>query len=1716
MLPKRVSSIKYLVSGAKYKIQNTIYGNLPKRKDFLRGLRQFKKLRIAEKATVIVYIFVFLFGSLSPYFPLIPSSPYPRMTENGKEIAAGVFENPPVNPYAPIKQTLADNSVDLTIKESSITYKVLSDNKKDYDIEKYRYGVTLSSGTRFNFGLESKEGLLPKVRIQNESGYFISYYPSGFEGKVTPKVEKNVISWEISDGITARYAMQQDRVKADYIVNEISNIKCQISNCQLEFEVSYGKIDQESKGIGQLSNVSLEEMPGGDLVLLNENAEEQFTIPASITFDKNKKEIGSEYRLSTNGKLLNIILSPEDLASATWPLTIDPVTIDASADATGTQYGNSRKIFRDSWGNLIAIFIDGTSGNYTRYKNYSSNTWSNPGDMGSSAADITGDLDSAGNIHVVFRNAGDIRYQKATVPRNGSNEISGTWTFTSSTFFIDDSALAARPSIIIANKGGGSGVEKVVVAYSVNTTGATPRGEIRFMQCDVSDDCTTAGNWKNASEEINGSGTCSDGATSGDAGLPDTTANAGCKGTTDIFFQKTDANTKHHVVLAQMPGSPKRNAGSVKKDLNGTFSDLNNLEDGSSGTTDNINSLTTTDYLYVGDLLPFSKVSIDIDTTNSNAQTFSTTQYCSANTDVDTTCDTWTAVSNFVDNTATGTTTLLDSGDAGLKGSFLFDEPSDWVQSTENSTKEFWTRFRPSGALDSTVSLADIYLTDRNSKALLIVGGRDDTDDLGAAYIPWDEITNAGWENRPDNAGNGWKSCASCVHNTGGNWTDATNYPLTVTVDYINNRVYVAYYNCSGAACATTSALVVMSVPSNLALNVGATWGNNIFPSVSEGVGMVLSLTSDGADIYLFYILNPGTTNLVYRKCTPSTAGLGNICDDSADWSSEATLVADATLSHPQAVVTKAQGDTIAIDIIYTDTTDLDVLYERHYVNNQDKTVVVAASGDDAYHRDCISGTDDQDIAATTVKLGREAADASCAGSVDSENHTGLRFPSITVVQGAAISSAYIDLHVSARIGTGTIEFSLYGQDADNAVNAGAVWGALTDCTDPCTNAVNTVTKTTSTSSKSVDFAGTTTAGSSIPYRIDVTSMVQEIICRGAANSQPCVGDFNGSGTWASGNALAILLISTEGGADNSITVVSQDDTTGILEPTLQVNCLGSCSSAASSGKNYSLGSALQLATGSASFSDLDHPFSSIEFSSVGTDDTNYASLSATTQYASSSAVPAMMFKVNNTNNDNAYKIDAQVIVKSSVPTSTKPAYLQVYRGGATDDWVTKATNNDTAANTEFTLTSPSITTNTADYYINETPGIGTLGADCTDATANCWTYWRVYQDAPTTVSDMILYTDYVSVTFSANGPDKVAFSNSARTLTVNACNGSASVFTMELQSGTTPTNPVSTTVVRVTSNSTDYTIYSDDTCSTTVTDGDFTYTTAQNTKSVYIVDNKKSVTTRTLTGTRQSGDTLTTGTQNYTVNAGTTVTKLIVTMPGQTFADTSGNSGSTTNRTAGSSFNIVQITATDNYFNIITGNANYDDDDRTLVYAGPANAPDSTAPTYTTAVHFTNGVSTTTLATTLYKAETVTITVTDGGSFGQASSSFTVDRGSITPSAASVVSSVTSTTNINTNVTIDITLWDTWENPLGGFGGGNISFTGTTGQFSVTTAPGDTNASGVTSGVIQWSTQGTKTVTVAVSGHGTLSDTHAVTVGAPTPRGLIQGGSIIRGGSRL
>jgi len=145
---------------------------------------------------------------------------------------------------------------------------------------------------------------------------------------------------------------------------------------------------------------------------------------------------------------------------------------------------------------------------------------------------------------------------------------------------------------------------------------------------------------------------------------------------------------------------------------------------------------------------------------------------------------------------------------------------------------------------------------------------------------------------------------------------------------------------------------------------------------------------------------------------------------------------------------------------------------------------------------------------------------------------------------------------------------------------------------------------------------------------------------------------------------------------------------------------------------------------------------------------------------------------------------------------------------------------------------------------------------------------------------------------------------------------------------------------------------------------------------------------------------------------AGTTATpatgKIVVTLPGQSFASGSGNSGSVSAQTSGTPFNIT-LTAT--LADGVTTDAAYTGT-HTISYSGPSGSP-----IYSTSVSFTAGQAAG-VATTLKVAETTAITATDGSLDGITSSFLTVNPGAINSYVVAASSPQTAGSTFNVTVT--------------------------------------------------------------------------------------------------
>ena len=245
--------------------------------------------------------------------------------------------------------------------------------------------------------------------------------------------------------------------------------------------------------------------------------------------------------------------------------------------------------------------------------------------------------------------------------------------------------------------------------------------------------------------------------------------------------------------------------------------------------------------------------------------------------------------------------------------------------------------------------------------------------------------------------------------------------------------------------------------------------------------------------------------------------------------------------------------------------------------------------------------------------------------------------------------------------------------------------------------------------------------------------------------------------------------------------------------------------------------------------------------------------------------------------------------------------------------------------------------------------------------------------------------------TFNATGaPTQIGFSTTAPSLSAGSCSSAISLETRDSSGAAVyATNGVQIQIF-VASGDTP-TFYTTSSCTgTSVTI--FTFNGTESSKTFYMKSTKSG--SYQITATKISGiDTLTDGTLNYSISPGS-LSKLGIQMPGQTTTFIAGQAGgSPSTQIAGTGFTITQIRALDAYDNAVTGYSGA----KTLTFSGAGTSPNSNAPSYTTAVSFTSGVSTTVLSTTLYKAETgIAISVTEFGFYGSPTPTFSVSAAAL------------------------------------------------------------------------------------------------------------------------
>lgn len=214
---------------------------------------------------------------------------------------------------------------------------------------------------------------------------------------------------------------------------------------------------------------------------------------------------------------------------------------------------------------------------------------------------------------------------------------------------------------------------------------------------------------------------------------------------------------------------------------------------------------------------------------------------------------------------------------------------------------------------------------------------------------------------------------------------------------------------------------------------------------------------------------------------------------------------------------------------------------------------------------------------------------------------------------------------------------------------------------------------------------------------------------------------------------------------------------------------------------------------------------------------------------------------------------------------------------------------------------------------------------------------------------------------------------------------------------------------------------------------------------------------------------------------------------------------------TAGSGFTLPVIEAVDAHGNQVQSYTG----PQTLVFSGPANSPNATAPSYPLSVTFTNGAATG-IAVTLFKAQTVVLTVTQGSNTGS-SAAIAVSTAAATAFTATAPAAATA----GTSFSVALGVYDPYGNLCNGFGGSQtvvfsgpatspgpvatpplyplaVSFTGGTATASITLYASQSTVLLATDGAISGSSN-----TIAVSA-GPATTIALVAPGVPTQTGSV------------
>ena len=258
-------------------------------------------------------------------------------------------------------------------------------------------------------------------------GGMISFFLLGTEGAGVERAGGEEVVFSVYGVMRVRYLLLPDRLKEEIILERPPSANV--------FRFRY-----RERGLMRLEE-------GGGVRYLGENGEELFSIPPPLAWDASGVQ-GAVY-MRLEGEELHLVVDPEFLAQARYPLTVDPTVVYSSANSLATAYGTGRRLRRLSTGALVAFYRGSDGDLHWGRSTDNGATWTDT-DLGIAGSFPAVAWDSGDNVHLLYENGGEIYYRKCTYSAGPSYNCSAIGPIQLS----NGNGRSHYPSLALSESGG--------------------------------------------------------------------------------------------------------------------------------------------------------------------------------------------------------------------------------------------------------------------------------------------------------------------------------------------------------------------------------------------------------------------------------------------------------------------------------------------------------------------------------------------------------------------------------------------------------------------------------------------------------------------------------------------------------------------------------------------------------------------------------------------------------------------------------------------------------------------------------------------------------------------------------------------------------------------------------------------------------------------------------------------------------------------------------------------------------------------------------------------------------------------------------------------------------------------------------------------------------------------------------------------------------------